>query len=74
MIWGLFSWKGKSDLMVTSGNMNSEKYCDVLEEALLPFSNEKHVGKFVFKLENGPCHTSIYAKQFLFDCNFEVFD
>lgn len=44
----------------TWSNINREKYY-VLKEALLPFGNKKHVGKFVFQQDNASCHTSNYT-------------
>jgi transposase len=56
MVWGCFSSHGLGDLAVVSGRMNSEKYCEMLGDYLLPFAHQFHVENIIFQQDNAPCH------------------
>jgi len=39
IVWGAFSEKGKSELVILTGNQNAEKYVSILESYLLSFGH-----------------------------------
>ncbi|GFX61140.1 QLQ domain-containing protein [Trichonephila clavipes] len=39
MVWGCFSWFGLGPLVPVIGNMNSEMYVDILDNAALPLTS-----------------------------------
>ena len=45
MVWGVFSAYGKAIIVFCETKMNAQKYCNVLEESLLPFVNDIHSGQ-----------------------------
>ncbi|GFV30701.1 transposable element Tcb1 transposase [Trichonephila clavipes] len=59
MVWGHFSWFGLGPLVPVIGNMNSEMYVDILDNAALPtlwqYFGE---GPFFFQQDNCSFHTS----------------
>jgi hypothetical protein len=64
MIWGAVSYWGKSALHVHSDWVNSETYCECLQEALLPAVHHPEwlaiprSGRFVFMQDGASCHFS----------------
>ena len=59
MVWGCISIHGVGELVLVDGNMNHQKYIDVLETGLLPsitnmFGDRNY--PFVFQDDNAPCH------------------
>ncbi|GFW28309.1 transposable element Tcb1 transposase [Trichonephila clavipes] len=62
MVWGFFSWSGLGPLVPMIGNMNSEMYVDILDNAAL--STLWHYfgeGPFLFQQDNCSIHTSRFA-------------
>ena len=59
MFWGCVTYSGVGTLVPVSGNMNSEKYIETLDENLWPVI-VKHFGNspFIFQDDNAPCHAS----------------
>lgn len=57
----------KTALVFFSGTMSSIAYFHILENALLPYANEKHGDAWLFQQDNSPCYTSNYTKQLFFD-------
>lgn len=65
MVWSSISVHGPGRLQVVSGTMNSEKYTNVLENALKPqiaewFGDEE----YIFQQDNAPCHVSKRMKDY----------
>lgn len=59
MIWGCICYDGIGTLTSVNGNINSEKYIDILENNLWPVI-VRHFphGNYVFKYDNAPVHSS----------------
>ena len=74
MIWAVFSSSGKTPICFISSRMNSEIYCQLLEEVLIPFSENIMDENMVFQQDNAACHASKSTKQFLKDHNIPVLD
>ncbi|CAK9796575.1 Transposable element Tc3 transposase [Anthophora plagiata] len=64
MIWGAFSSYGKLKLCFINGKINSERYVDMLDGALIPFF-EDTVGEreFIFQQDNAAIHVSKYSRE-----------
>ena len=58
MVWGAFSSKSKSNLVILDGKQNSIKYFATLFHSLLPFIQEKHSGNTIFQQDNASIHSS----------------
>jgi transposase len=65
MIWGGFSIRGTTTLYIGHGSINSEKYCQILNENLLPTINVLHPEGWTLMQDNATCHTSLKTKSWL---------
>lgn len=65
MVWGGFSWGGKSSLCFTNERMNSVRYVKILESHFLPVARAIAGQEFIFQQDNAPCHSSKYVKAWL---------
>lgn len=64
MFWGCFSRTGLGPLIAIDGNLNSEKYINLLKNNILSKIRESQ-SEFIYMHENAPCHTSRAVKAFL---------
>jgi transposase len=71
MMWGCFVGNKLGPLVLCPGSMNSEKYCAVLEEHLVPFL-KKLKGNPLFMEDNAPIHKSQYTAAWKEDHNIET--
>ena len=62
MVWGAFSVKGPSELVVMEGKQDPAKYISILNDALLPFI-EKHDKNIIFQQDNAAIHTARVTKE-----------
>lgn len=71
MFWGCFSRAGLGPLIVVDGNMNGQKYLNLLKDTVLPKIN---FGTDIdlFMHDNAPCHTARLVKDFLVQENVSV--
>ena len=59
MMWGCIMSKGKGILLPLDGTISSSKYCQILQEGLLPTMDWYYPnGDFIFVQDNVPCHKS----------------
>ena len=59
MLWGYFSAAGPGRLVKVEGNMNPEKYRQILEDNLSQSARELRLGRrFIFQQDNDPKHTA----------------
>ena len=58
MIWGCVTYHGFRKLEKINGNLNSEKYEEILEQNLSDVINSFHIDEYVFQQDNSPCHVS----------------
>ena len=42
MVWGGVLEAGKTELMICEGKVNSHKYCEILENTLIPYVTKHH--------------------------------
>ena len=57
MVWGCMSAAGVEELHFIEGSMNSNMYCEILQQSMIP-SLQKLGRRAVFQHDNGPKHTS----------------
>ena len=57
MVWGCMSAAGVGELHFIEGNMNSNMYCEILQQSMIP-SLQKLGRSAVFQYDNDPKHTS----------------
>ena len=60
LFWGCITYRGVGQLVPVEGNMNSEKYINVLDECLWPVVT-KHfpTNRWILQENNAPCHVSV---------------
>lgn len=60
MVWGCMSAAGVGEMFVCEGRMDSTKYINVLESALLPsfttLFGDTNMESVKFQQDNAPCH------------------
>ena len=71
MVWGAISSKGKSDLIIIHGTINSERYQEILGNAH-PSIRALHPKGFTFVQDNAPCHTSCSTKKWFEEHGWKV--
>ena len=57
MVWGCMSAAGVGELYFIEGNMNSNMYCEILQQSMIP-SLQKLGQRAVFQHDNDPKYTS----------------
>ena len=66
MVWGAITYSGERTLKWVQGNINSQKYVDVLEEKLLPPTEYAFPhGGYTFMHDNAPVHKSAFTTSWL---------
>ena len=71
--WGAFSLRGPVTLFLFTENLNSKKYCEIIESHLLP--NVHRVGsRWRFQQDNSPVHTAAVTKQLFEDRRIRIID
>jgi transposase len=69
MVWGCIWYQGRSTLSITTGSINSKRYCEVLEEHLLPvYPNQS----FLFQQDNAKIHIAKNTLNFLSEFGVSV--
>jgi hypothetical protein len=63
MVWGCITFYGVGKLVFVDGNMNSEKYIEVLDDNLWVVVMKHFANKpYLFQDDNAPCHASHATK------------
>lgn len=57
MIWGAIAKSGLIIIRKIKGTLNSEKYCKLMENDIIPILND-HLGTYIFQQDNATCHVS----------------
>ena len=58
MVWGGFSSKGVTPIRLVDGNLNSEKYIQILEDCVIPLYGDINDKLTFFQQDNASCHVS----------------
>ena len=73
MMRGYITSKGRGILLPVDVSITSDKYCQVLQDGLLPVINWYYAdGKFIFGQNNTPCHNSSESRNWLDDRQIRV--
>lgn len=64
MVWGCISMYGYGRLHICEGNMNSDKYIEVVEKKFIPSASDHDINNPIFQQDSAPCHTSRKVKRF----------
>ena len=65
MFWGMLFSTGQLHLMEIKGNLDSKKYCHLLNSFALPLIYEEFDQTFTLQQDNAPPHASEYTQLFL---------
>ena len=75
MLWGCFSAAGPGRLVKVEGNMNAEKYRQILEDNLSQSARELRLGRrFIFQQDNNPKHTAKATQKWFKDNKVNVLE
>lgn len=74
MVWGCFGGAGLGKLVAVDGVINSDKYIEVMEEAMLPSREQLYAGYCVYMQDNAPVHKSRKTMQWLRDNDVVLMD
>lgn len=78
MIWGCMATSGVGEMFVCEGRMNSEKYINVLETALIPYLSrifgDTNLDGVKFQQDNAPCHKSATTMRWFRDNGIVLLD
>ncbi|GFX03871.1 transposable element Tcb1 transposase [Trichonephila clavipes] len=75
MAWGCFSWFGLGPLVPVIGNMNSEMYVDIVDNAVFPTLWQCFgEGPFLFQQDNCSIHTSMLAQTWFDEMGVQKLD
>ena len=65
MIWTGISWKGKTNLVVLKGSLDTITYTDMLTGHFLPFADDQYSEGCVVQQENAPAHSAKQTREYL---------
>ena len=75
MIWGCFCGDETGMMVKVTGNMNSEKYCELLGNVVLVPSAWSIRGlDYMFQHDNAPCHRAKIVQQWLHENEVEMLE
>jgi transposase len=75
MFWGCITYYGVGTLTAVDGNMNSDKYINILDNNLWPvIARHFPATDFIFQEDNAPCHVSRQSNQWKSDNNIRTLD
>lgn len=74
VVWGGFSQRGKTELVVLDGNQTPVSYISMLQEHLLPFIAHRHEGDCILQQDNTPVHVSYTSETWLLYRNIKYLD
>ena len=63
-IWGAISFRGASQIVMFTGNMNASRYEQILERSLIPFIQDCYPAGHRFQQDNDPKHTSAHIQSY----------
>ena len=72
LVWGIFSANGLGPLILIEGIMNCLKYKEILENNLLPYSDNFILEEWIFQHDNDPNHTLKVVKDWLASNRIQV--
>lgn len=74
IVWGAVSYKGALELIGIQGTLDSEYYCTILSESLIPMATNIFGDNWTFMQDNASVHVSHYTKNWLEANDIDVLD
>eukprot|EP00644_Phytophthora_capsici_P018713 jgi/Phyca11/132462/e_gw1.168.7.1 len=74
MVWGAFSFKGRSKLAVLVGRQASTHYIETVSEFLLPFAHSQYGLDYIYQQDNASIHTSRETMDFFEEQKIKLLD
>lgn len=74
MCWAAFSIHGKTPIATISTRMNSGKYLELLEDVLIPFTEDVMPENFVFQQDNAAIHVSKQSLKWFSERDISLLD
>ena len=74
MIWAAFGFKGKSNLIIINGRLNSSGYCQLLNDYLKPIARRIGGKNWVFQHDRASIHNSVQTKTWLTNNNIRCLE
>lgn len=74
MIWGAYSYNGKTPICFISTRMDSVKYTELLEDALIEYADDIAGPNWIFQQDNAAIHCSKYTKGFFTARDIQVLE
>lgn len=66
MIWGCITYHGVGTLCVVNGNINAEKYIEIINNNLWPVvARHFHDGRYIYQDDNAPVHRARIVREFI---------
>lgn len=73
-VWGCFSGHGVGPVRKIEGNMDKYQYKNILEQTMIPYTDENLPVIWTFQHDNDPKHTATVVKDFLKKQSITVLD
>ena len=67
MVWAAISWRRKISLVVVDGNLNANRYVNMLSEHFLPFRDELYPAGCLFLQDSAPAHSAKFTSDFFME-------
>ena len=74
MVWAAISTKGPVSIVIDTGTINSETYCGIICDNLIPSANIMFPDGWIFQQDNAPAHTAQDTKSIMEDYNVNTID
>ena len=66
-VFAAISWRGASEFITYTNNLNSDGYCEIINNYLIPFISDKYDFNCIYHQDNAPCHKSNQSLNTLID-------
>ena len=66
-VFAAISCRGATPFVTYTNNLNSDGYCEIVNNCLIPFISEKYDFNCVLHQDNAPCHKSYQSMNTLID-------
>lgn len=74
MVWGCFSRSEVGPLVEVKDIMDRFRYCEILQNHMLPYAKRNLARNWIFQQDNDPKHTSAHVKEFFTSKKIKVLE
>lgn len=74
LFWGMLFSTGQLHLHEIKGNLDSKKYCQLLNSFALPLIHAEYLDEFILQQDNAPPHASEYTQRFLEEKGVDIME